>query len=1058
MLVLVAGAAHAAVAVFSTDVQMCSGRPWIDVTCNGADPTGVSDSTTAINSTFNTAITSGVPVLFPAGSYKVTSKITVDFQGQAANGLEVISRGASIDGRTIASGNVIQFLCSGGTTVTPVVCNNLRLTGQITVVGSTASYVVVLGKTDFSDQIAGALIEHLVVTNNSTGGAIQANYLTNGNLWLSGSTAGGSSSIGAVALEQVQTSRIGGWGSALGASAPGLLIENGSSVGNQFTGFAYDPNSATCISIVAVGARRNAWLAPYLPCATSVNATTGNNQNVLMGPSFVGTNAGPTSTGITIVGRGNLNRFSAPAVASQTLYGTDDGTIFSSANATGPSTQFAAASLPVTLPDPVQVGPGWTAAFVTDGGKAVVLSTSAGGIVLAGKSFSTLTVGAINSVNFESAVLQSDGANFRVTSISQGTALLNGGQTAAPARWEFVPGPGYQMTQGDNGGVISSLATGASLSVTLPTTTGLATGWNVNLVQDGGKRITAQVSGTNGGQIMRPGVSAGQSTLSTVADHQVVSLQFDGSNFREVGAPFSYGPGDVTLFGAKCDGTTDDTAAFQRALNGEVGGIVTVPPLRCVLNSGITLPAQTQLECTTPFPAGTTGTAALNTVPAIVLNPPATIGAAGNGVGVSGCFIVAKGLTFPITSAPTWTGIAVADNGYGDFALVNDTIVGFDTAFYNTGVRPYVHHVYLDGTGVTHAVLELDVGPTDIGYADDVKVQPIAGINSCAAGPRPGTGVRIGDAPFGTPGPPGVWLDNIISQNFAVRDFDFQSGVIAGDLWADNITYVCGTFAGAVGVFVAPGTNVKVSSLYVFSGSPGIYVSASLAQLYAQYILVQFNGGDCIQTDGVVEASAATLSNCTGAAVKLLSNNGHFHATTVQMFSDNGGVVPYFKAGATALIAPVPWGNVAFEALLTDGVGNLFDSNFVATVDSVALLELMKIAPTVTGTGAGSTGTYTPVPAASGVRSGRVAISAGGSGIGASGTLTLSFPINAANTVICTAGLTTVFGGFPWANGAFVVSGVQQSMAPQVTLNWSNNGVVLTPGGSYSISYMCDFR
>src|SRR5207253_2260290 len=50
------------------DVVMCSGRPWIDVRCNGAAGDGDRDDTAAINSTIANAITSGWPVYLPAGT------------------------------------------------------------------------------------------------------------------------------------------------------------------------------------------------------------------------------------------------------------------------------------------------------------------------------------------------------------------------------------------------------------------------------------------------------------------------------------------------------------------------------------------------------------------------------------------------------------------------------------------------------------------------------------------------------------------------------------------------------------------------------------------------------------------------------------------------------------------------------------------------------------------------------------------------------------------------------------------------------------------------------
>ena len=90
-------------ATMGGDVLMCSGRPWIDVRCNGALGDDSHDDTTAINTTISTAITNNWPVHLSAGTYKVTSAISIDYAGQASKGFRLISEAATIDGRTIAS-------------------------------------------------------------------------------------------------------------------------------------------------------------------------------------------------------------------------------------------------------------------------------------------------------------------------------------------------------------------------------------------------------------------------------------------------------------------------------------------------------------------------------------------------------------------------------------------------------------------------------------------------------------------------------------------------------------------------------------------------------------------------------------------------------------------------------------------------------------------------------------------------------------------------------------------------------------------------------------------
>ena len=159
---------------------MCSGHPWIDVRCNGAVADGNHDDTNAINSTISAAIANNWPVRLTAGTYKVTSRIIIDYATQASQGFRLISDGAVIDGRTIASGPVLQIQCGGGTTSSPTGCFYFREEGTLFVNGNTPAYVVVVGKTDFSDAHNSAKIDHLIVNNASTaaaGGGCQFNYV-----------------------------------------------------------------------------------------------------------------------------------------------------------------------------------------------------------------------------------------------------------------------------------------------------------------------------------------------------------------------------------------------------------------------------------------------------------------------------------------------------------------------------------------------------------------------------------------------------------------------------------------------------------------------------------------------------------------------------------------------------------------------------------------------------------------------------------------------------------------------------------------------------------------
>jgi hypothetical protein len=127
-----------ATATLNGDVLMCSGRPWIDVRCNGAVGDDSHDDTSAIQTTINSAIANNWPVHVPAGKYKITSLVTADYASQAATGFRLISEGAILDGRTIASGPVLQVLCSGGSPASPTGCFYLKIEGTLDILASSA--------------------------------------------------------------------------------------------------------------------------------------------------------------------------------------------------------------------------------------------------------------------------------------------------------------------------------------------------------------------------------------------------------------------------------------------------------------------------------------------------------------------------------------------------------------------------------------------------------------------------------------------------------------------------------------------------------------------------------------------------------------------------------------------------------------------------------------------------------------------------------------------------------------------------------------------------------
>src|SRR5437870_9565859 len=475
------------------DVVMCSGHPWIDVRCNGATADGNHDDTSAINSTISTAIANNWPVRLPAGTYKVNSRITIDYANQAGKGFRLISDGAIIDGRTVSSGPVLQIECGGGTTSSPTGCFYFRQEGTLFVNGNTPAYVVVLGKTEFSDAHNSAKIDHLIVSNASTaaaGGGCQLNYLLDSDVYAVCVATGGAAGL---ALEQVQFSRISGAGTAEGTGGRGVVLENGYNFSNTFLALDLEV-SPTCLSITFDHNGLNTFLSPYFDCVTAVNATASVG-NVLINPNYAGNtiNYGPASSGITVIGNGSRSQWNFPTTASYTATAIDDGLSFSSYNAPG-------AAMSIALPAIASVNPGWTIGFATDNGKGMTISAPSGAILAGGKSLSWVILGA---GNYEYLQLQSDGNNFRVVAATRKTRLVNGFEPPPwPSNWLYPSTSGYAATLGDNGNILSSYNTPSGLIVTLPATTALPTGWTMGFATDNAKALSVQVSGTSGGKIL----------------------------------------------------------------------------------------------------------------------------------------------------------------------------------------------------------------------------------------------------------------------------------------------------------------------------------------------------------------------------------------------------------------------------------------------------------------------------------------------------------------------------------------------------------------------------
>ncbi|MGH7054843.1 MAG: hypothetical protein ACREFA_13640 [Stellaceae bacterium] len=585
----------------------CSGSPWYDARCAGAIGNDTADDTASLQNAIDTAAANGWPLLIPAGTYKVSSQLTIDYAGRSKNGFTLISQGATLDGRTITGGPVLQVECSGGTISNPATCFYFRQrgtlfieadegavtlatlsagaasgattlsvsttsgfyvggtidvalsdgstqavavsaigTGTLTIApglrqsansgaaASRPSYPFTMGKIDFSDQHNSFKIDHLSVNNASSApgaGACQFNAVYDADIYAVCDSAGGA---GGIALEQTQFSRISGAGSAAATGGDALLLENGYNFSNVFFGLDLEV-APTCIAITDQHHGDNTFVSPYMNCTTAVNATASDN-NVLVNPQYAGgvTNFGPQSSGISVIGSGSRVKWMFPAAASYTAAPIDDGMALSSYNAPG-------SLLAVTLPPIATVNPGWRMEFATDNGKGMTISAPDSALIVSGnKSLPSITLG---GGNYELVTLEADGSNWRLLNATRNTRLNMGFQAPPwPSTWFYPSTPGYQATLGDNGNILYSYNTTAGLSVTLPPTTAIPTGWAMGFATDNDKTLTITVNGTAGGHIIYPGSGAAQTSISLAntsqGAYEFLVLQYDASgnggtgNFR----------------------------------------------------------------------------------------------------------------------------------------------------------------------------------------------------------------------------------------------------------------------------------------------------------------------------------------------------------------------------------------------------------------------------------------------------------------------------------------------------------------------------------------------
>jgi hypothetical protein len=203
---------------------------------------------------------------------------------------------------------------------------------------------------------------------------------------------------------------------------------------------------------------------------------------------------------------------------------------------------------------------------------------------------------------------------------------------------------------------------------------------------------------------------------------------------------------DVRWFGAKGDGTTDDTTAIQAAIDtpGAAGGTVAIPnTMRCLIDTALTVKPNVSLVGPHELVGspGNNNLAPYGTVGGtLIINSAVTITVQSN-ASVSGLLVYRKGMTFPAANSSGFAGTAFTTGG-DDAAITRCQVFGFNRAILSDGYqRGRFFNLFLDnlnGIRLTDCF--------DIARIDNVHCWPFATIQQYAIDFLPAQLQRSGTA------------------------------------------------------------------------------------------------------------------------------------------------------------------------------------------------------------------------------------------------------------------------------------------------------------------------
>ena len=311
----------------------------------GAVGDGVTDDTVSVNAWIAEVLSTGNVGYAPAGNYKVTSPILIDYVSVATTGFTLMGAGVqrTVFTSTVTTGAAFQLYCSGGTVPSPKIGVYPKIT-QLAFYASTVGPTLRIGNYDFSDQQNLVRLEIWCSnsSNDSSARCIEMNscygcYIQyNGGLGATNppsytlSAAGINLSLRQCSFSQffisIGSTANNTTGAILG-TATGVCFSDGFSYGNVFT----TPDVEifdVAVRITSANAVRNTFVGgQWAYKSYGVVATTGND-NVFINPNINATTAffqsGVNAVGVSRVDATSLfdYQISAPTSGGTVTSGT----------------------------------------------------------------------------------------------------------------------------------------------------------------------------------------------------------------------------------------------------------------------------------------------------------------------------------------------------------------------------------------------------------------------------------------------------------------------------------------------------------------------------------------------------------------------------------------------------------------------------------------------------------------------------------------------------------------------------------------------------------------